>query len=569
MKQLKYLISLCIFGNNLYSFIDNSFMTYRSQGFDFARNNAGYLKDYTTNTADVTVEYTRSFDKCGINNYFFGGQELIFSGSRVADRGMGDIMADYFGLPTDFKSSVSFSPKVQNVIVNFDSYWILGCCDNSFDLRIMFPFVHTRWALNPCENVIDPGELSYPAGYMSPNLMPRTELNTTALQGLTGQRAVGDVISPIRYGRIACNTLTANKIADIFVALGYNVPCTRLKTFHVDLNVTIPTGTIPNSKYLFEPQVGNGRHWAFGAGLSMQYDFVNDEECCYQITGCFDAIVQHLFKSTQKRSYDFKYNGPGSRYMLLEDMVANFAMSEGFSPNPFADPASDLFIGRLSYAINTTTFTSKIKIDAQADMTAKIVAQYNNISYSIGYNLWVRSKEKLVYRDCINHKFYGIKGDTQLYGFLPISPSLILTIPVNATQSHATLYQPQGNGNTVDNFVNNNADNAALVYNAGFGLLQTNPDSLVNTGVNFLAQTHGSDPSILVMDSDIANCTGLSPRAFTNKIFGSIEYDFQPCDCDVEPYLLLGGEAEFAGKTQDVKSAISQWGIWLKGGISY
>jgi hypothetical protein len=567
MKQLKYLIPLCIFSSNLYTFIDNSFMTYRSQGFDFARNNAGYLKDYTTNTADVTVEYTRSFDSHAINNYFFGSQELIFSGSRVAHRGIDDILADYFGLPTDFKSSMSFSPQVQNVIADVDFYWLLGCCSSGFDLRINIPFVHSKWSLDPCENVIAPGTADYPAGYMSKVLTPRSSLKNQALDVLSGQQTFGDLTFPLQYGRIACGSLTDNKIADIYVALGYNIPCTRFKALHVDLNVTIPTGTIPNGTFLFAPQVGNGRHWAFGGSFNAQYDFINNNDCCYQITAYFDATIQHLFKSTQKRSYDLINNGPGSRYMLLEDMLGAFLGIIGFSANPLDDPIQNIYNMNLLYVIDATTLNSKIKINAQADIDAKLAFTYNNFSFSLGYNLWVRSAEKLVSRDCLRHQFYGIKGDAQVYGFIPIAPPTEVAVPINATQSLATLHKPQGNGNTVANFVNNNADNPMPLFAVTPAVDQTTPGSLVNTGVTSIAQINGSDQSVLVADADINNCSGLSPRAFTNKIFGSIEYDFETCD--MQPYLLLGGQAEFAGKTNGQKTAISQWGIWLKGGISY
>ena len=42
-----------------------------------------------------------------------------FSGSR-AERQAGDILADYFGLPVDFSSTVNFSPHISNTIIDFD-----------------------------------------------------------------------------------------------------------------------------------------------------------------------------------------------------------------------------------------------------------------------------------------------------------------------------------------------------------------------------------------------------------------------------------------------------------------
>ena len=248
-------------------------------------------------------------------------------------------------------------------------------------------------------------------------------------------------------------------------------------------------------------------------------------------------------------------------------MIGNLTMTEDFSPTPFADPVDNVYITRLLYVIDATTLDSKIKINAQADIDAKLAFKYNSFSFNIGYNLWVRSAEKLVSRDCLQHNFYGIKGDAQVYGFIPAGPSFTITIPINATQSQATIHKPQGNGNTTDNFVNNNADNDALLYNVSTPIQQTDFNSSVNTGITSLAQTNGSNQAILVTDADINNCSGLSPRALTNKIFGSIEYDFDVCD--MQPYLLLGGEAEFASKVDGVKTAISQWGVWIKGGVSY
>jgi hypothetical protein len=567
MKHLKYLVVLCLTSNLLYAFSDKSFMTYRSQGFNFARNNLGNLKDHTTHTADVTVEYTSSFDNNAITEYFFGCNDIIFSGSRVANRGANDILADYFGLPTDFRSSICFSPKIQNIIADLDFYWLLEFCNSDFDLRVNIPITNSRWALNPCETVLQPGTSDYPAGYMSRDFMPRSELNSNALQALSGETKVGDLTFPLQFGRIACGTQSDTKIADIYIALGYNIPCTPLQSFHIDLNVTIPTGTVPNGRYLFAPQIGNGHHWAFGASVSTQYDFITDCECDYQVSIYFDAIAQHLFKSTQMRSYDLIKNGPGSRYTLLEDLIGNLTQTENFSPILFVDPVENVYITRLLYVIDATTLPSQIKINAQADISVKLAAKYKNFAVTLGYNLWVRSAEKLVCRERLQHDFFATKGDAQVYGFLPLGPGITLAIPVNATQSTATIHKPQGAGNTVDNFVNNNADNAALIYNVGAPLDQTKADSLINTGVTSLAQTHGSNQAILVTNASINNCSGLSPRALTNKIFGSIEYDFTTCE--MEPYLLLGGEAEFATKVDSVKTAISQWGIWITGGVSY
>lgn len=562
-----------------HSFTNKSFMTYRSQGQNLARNVSGWQSLRTDifngdaeGNASVTVEYGRSFNSNAINKYFFGGNNLTFSGSRVENRGACDIMADYFGLPTDFKSCVSLNPKVRNVIVDLDFYWNIDCWVEGFNLHLNVPVVASRWELNPCETVIDEGTANYPAGYMSNAFIAHDDLLKGALDVLSYGQTIGDILYPLQYGRLAPCAQQVTTVADILVALGYTFVRHRSGLFGANFQVIVPTGTRSNACTLFEPQVGNGRHWAIGLGLAARYDICDNASRDLKISACFDASIQHLFKSTQLRSYDLACNGPGSRYMLLEDMISQLSIAQGFSPIPLTDLLENQYITRLQYVIDATTLASKIKIDAQIDLVAKITADYRNWNFDLGYNFWGRTKERLVSRQCLNHKFYGIKGDAQIYGFIFFDPVFgpFLPVPLNATQSHATLHAGQGYGNTTHNFTNANADNPALMYNIGAGpIAQTTPVGLVNnTGVTSIEQVNGSNQAITLTDADIDNCSGLSPRALSNKVFGSAGYTWRDCN-HATPYIAIGAEGEFAGSDDCVKTAISQWGVWVKGGINY
>ncbi len=572
MKHAKYfLLALLIWSSAAHAgFTGKSFLTYRSQGFNLARSVSGWEKSETCHNASVAVEYTRSFDGDAINKYFFGCNEcnqLIFSGSRYENRGKNDILADYFGLPTDFKSVINFSPRIQNVITDFDFYWNLSGEPTGFNLRVDVPLAYSKWTLDPCETVISSGTLAYPAGYMSNSRIEHDQLEKGALPVLRGCSTFGDLTYPLQYGRIV-DSQHATKFADVLVALGYTFVCRPKGRFGADVHVVIPTGTRSHAKNLFEPQIGNGHHWALGVSLTGCYNFIGDEDSDWRVSASIDAYIQHLFKTTQLRSYDLKKNGCGSRYVLLEDMISRVSIAQGFSPTPLENLLDNQYITRLLYAIDATTLASTIKIDVQADLVAKFTAHYHNWNFDLGYNFWARSKEKLVSRACLNHKFYGVKGDAQIYGFLEINPEFEIPIPLNATQSQSTLHAGQGNGNTTDNFVNNNADNPALMFNVGMPVAQTKLDSLTGTGATSLEQVNGSDQAIILSDNDINNCSGLSPRALSNKVFGSVGYtvDYWP---RVTCFFSLGGEGEFGMKTDGVKTAISQWGVWVKGSVNY
>jgi hypothetical protein len=100
-------------------------------------------------------------------------------------------------------------------------------------------------------------------------------------------------------------------------------------------------------------------------------------------------------------------------------------------------------------------------------------------------------------------------------------------------------------------------------------MAQTTPTGGQDSGdFTFPEQINASNQAILLSDAHINNCSGLSPRAFSNKIFAHIGYHWNDT-CIGVPYLGIGGESEFAGTVDCLKTAISQWGIWLKGGVTY
>lgn len=566
MKYGKYLLTLSLWGATIFSFTDKSFLAYRSQGFNLARADAGWQTHGTKNNASIAVEYTQSFDGSAISKYFFGCTPLVFSGSLFPDRGKNDILADYYGLPTDFKSTINFSPRVQNIITDVDLYWNLSDEEIGFNLRVDIPLVHSKWELNPCETIVSTGTLDYPAGYMSNALIKRENLSHNALSVLSGNKKFGDLTFPLQYGRILRCSQQATKFADILIAMGYTFISSQHGMLGADIHVIVPTGTRSQAINLFEPQIGNGHHWALGASLKGRYDFYSSDDE-WVVSACFDTYIQHLFKTTQKRSYDLIKNGPASRYALLEDMISRVSITQNFSATPFENIIDNQYITRLLYVIDATTFDSKIRVDVQADLIAKLNLKYHNWNFDIGYNFWARSKEKLVSRACLNHKFYGVKGDAQLYGFLNVGVELPL--PLNATQSESTIHAAQGDGNTNHNFINSNADNAALMYNFGAPIAQTKLNSLTNTGITSLEQVNGSNQAIVLTDDDINDCSALSPRAFSNKIFGSVSCNIGDIAQSVTGYLSLGAEGEFSGTVDYAKTAISQWGVWIKGSINY
>ena len=173
---MKWLFCVILISNGLSGFGSKTLMGTRSQGLSAPRELAGwqqviYRPDYDEYyfAFAAAPEYSHTFRHDDIATFLFGCDRLIFSGSQVANRGATDILADYFGLPSDFKSSVHFAPQMVNFVMDLDWYigfdaWVPGLY-----AKIHVPIVHTKWDLKLEECVLDAGTTftSYPSGYLA------------------------------------------------------------------------------------------------------------------------------------------------------------------------------------------------------------------------------------------------------------------------------------------------------------------------------------------------------------------------------------------------------------------
>jgi hypothetical protein len=533
----------------------------RSQGLDGVLELTNWQQliykfdqDYNYGTLAGAVKYTRSTRPQDISDFLFGGCKLRFSGSR-ADRKEGDILADYFGLPVDFSSTVYFSPHISNTIVDFNWFQAFDGYLPGLFVMIHMPVVQTKWNLYMCENSINPGTSPYPAGYMSNTNISATNLPHSVTQALQGFTMFGDMDAPLRYGKVF-GVQTRCRVAELQGTLGWNY---NKPWYHVGVSFRVgaPTGNATTAEFLFEEIVGNRHHWDVGGGLSAHVFMWENKEAGKRLALYLDAHASHLFTSEQKRSFDFTKNGNGSRYILLEQIESR---SEQLLINGVAP--SNQYIGNLVPAINHTTFDTKISIGVQADVVLKLAYQHDGFEIDLGYDFWYNSKEKLHCRDTFVENRYAIKGDGQMYGFAADNSSVAL----NATQSQATVLGGQGAGNS--NYRNSNADNQPAAASTGAGILnQLNVADSAALNIP-QAQVNGSDPAVLLKDSDINVESGLLPRALSHKVFGYIGGVWDNRD-DMDPYLGIGVSGEFANTNSCDNAACSQWAVWVKGGIAY
>ena len=591
----------------------------RSQSVDSARELVGWThqinlccQENVYGSFSVTPEYSQSFDNRDITECLFspdlscvdGFPLLTVSGSQVADRGEQDWLADYFGLPTNFKSTITFSPQVDTFLVDIDFYLGLDEWVSGLYFRVHAPVVHTRWRLGMCETIIQSGTQNYPEGYFTPNETNRTNLLDTVEEFISQGRTPNlgpDVqfrsLQASKWSGRFCNRLTKTRLSDVIIALGWNFICNDYAHLGFNFRFSAPAGNRPKGEFLFEPMVGNGHHWTTGGGLTGHYTFWESCDGCRSVGLYADANVTHLFSARQKRSFDL-CNGPNSRYMLAERLgtpVQNNLQGNGVTPEA-------QFKTVFTPVANLTTFDVDVSVGAQLDATALIDFRFSNVQFDIGYNVWLRSCESIDFRcDCPSPlqggKTWALKGDAHVFGFDGTMPSDFVAL--SATQSEATIRSGRNLVEGVSNPKRNpNIDNPQPATGDSSG-------GMTNVlRINRLLgspQINTSVEPVFLTEADIDRCAART-RGLSHSVFAHISYVWnRGCDCnDWIPYIGIGGKAQIAsdnektvnsvksnnpddllrckgGCTSDCDSnccsctrcSLSEWAIWVKGGVSF
>ncbi|MDZ4099053.1 MAG: hypothetical protein U1E13_10200, partial [Methylophilaceae bacterium] len=348
--------------------------------------------------------------------------------------------------------------------------------------------------------------------YSCQEFVPTAPWNTTDTHA--------QVAYPLTAAKICPCSKRATGLSDIQADLGWNY---SWENYHIGffLRAVAPTGTRPNGEYLFEPIIGNGKHWELGGGLTGHAIMWESQDQERTLGLYVDANLTHMFKNHQQRVFDITGYGPLSRYMLL-----------------FKQPLNAPYT--LSPAANLTRQNVNVSVGVHADVVAMITYASYNTTWDIGYNFWGRSCEKICLNPCAcNDCTLGLDINDKTWS---------------------------------------RASNTADIHSA--------------TGIT----SNGSTPAPLSLcDLDI---NGARTKGLSHKIFTHIGYSW-PEHHDWVPFVGLGLEGEFGSNsglkccTQNTNTtattsctntcnknccktkcccnaaSLSQWGIWVKGGISF
>ncbi len=522
----------------------------RSQGSNMARYLAGW-KEYLPGCDDrcwgnvsLALEYSHSLNGYRMAQYLFGSTCLTFSGSQVTNRGPNDILADYVGLPVTFVGTICFSPRIDNIILDFNydiglDHW----CPGLF-FRVLAPIVVTRWDLGTrCNEMNNLGPQSYPTfpkGYMSSDTTDPIPTLLSIRGALSGSSIFGDMDQPISFGAFPCGRDMRSGIADIEFVLGLNVVANECGHFGLYLDTQIPFGNRPHSLTIFEPIFGNGNLWEVGTGITAHYDLFTRGYHKFAIY--LEGVLNHMFKRWQIRSMDLIGNGPLSRYMLTKEFNSDGSYSN-----------------MMKNAIDFMTHDIRGGGSVKLDLAVKASYYYDRWGVDLGYNVYARSKEKLrldvdLSPSDLNNRAFGLKGQEGDVAFIYDLATGQLTgdsVPLLSTCSTSTIHAGGPVDNPID--IETPPGTVAITYNS-------------STNIDDLTVAFNSDPEIILNPGvfDIRTCA--IPHQLTHKFFWHIEYT--ALHRAWEPQFGIGGEIEVDGRPSLV-SSLNQWGVWLKGAIAF
>ncbi len=573
----------------------------RSQGANTARELVGWQWDINKpdmcenyGAAYVAFEYQRSFKERQIAQSLFGSQRLSFAGSAVTDRAPNELLADYFGLPTDFRGSIFFKPRVENFIVDLGYYMGLDCWMQGLYLRLHAPFVHTRWNIDTnCGNCVsietpaineDGSPKQFPLCYMGESV---ADAATSIKQALSGFFLFGDMTEPWCAGRFDFARQVRNGLADIDVILGYNWINDDCYHFGTYIQAVLPTGKKQKNVHVFSPVVGNGKFFELGAGVSAHTVLWSGEDS--NLALFLEGNVTHMFRSRQCRLFDLIDNGPFSRYMLLKEFETN-GTSYTYA----------------NHMINATCFTNRevhVSLAVKADFSLKLAYRWCGFGFDLGYNGYGHSREKieLLCDSCpadIDKRKFGIKGTEGTCCFnytianvlegTTTTPTIFPsgeTFPPNATAPEGCPKLPTSS--MVTNFQNNATESDATAFHGGTrqsGTISATDCSVCLNGGTVTEPTPTSDLTpangyyinnglqpTLLSPNDLDIHSGEAHSVFTNKVFAHLCYTWMD-ECGWNPQLGVGGEVEIdanQNRSACERAGLSQWGIWVKGCVSF
>ncbi len=338
---------------------------------------------------ELTVFGSRSTNNDKLSRYFSPFCKCVLNVKEARNNSVQDLVSQNFNITTVGGTTIGGTGFESNI----------SLCMRNSEAGIGVTYRHNISQYLDCET---PWwiEISSPLTWVSNRVAVLEQIVTDGggpanIAGLGDQVLVGSMVDAFaqpewQFGRInpcACHTQVG--LADIELKLGYEWltgDCCGVESF---IGVLIPTGNRPRAHNVFEPIVGNNRHWGFMTGHSAYFDIW--EVDCWKVYGYVDTLCKYLFCNTEIRSFDLKYR-PWSRYL---EVYANLAQAQQAANIAAAGgPANALTAVTLSTP-GINIFTKPLNVKPRFQFTGNVAlgAESGCQDIELGFNFFARDAE--------------------------------------------------------------------------------------------------------------------------------------------------------------------------------
>lgn len=309
---------------------------------------------------EILPFFTKSTDSKKISNYFlpFNSTQLLTTEKDSPNFFKANINANQINIDYEdnlFESITQFSPEHKNVglLFHINSYL------KNFWIDLMTPISKVSNNMNLDEFIINEGlDLVYDSATNVKQAFKQPSWN---------------------YGKIDGKKMKTG-IADIDLKLGNSYTCNNFSS-HPFIGLIIPTGNKTNSQFLFEPIVGNNKHFALQAGV---FNFLEIKNNLFIY---LYANISYLFKNKQIRMFDL-IDKDWSRYMMIYSSPS--AALKAF--NNAGTPENG---DKGSPGINYFTRECEVSPNLEFQSTFRIWFIKNQIKNELGLSLFARSAEDI------------------------------------------------------------------------------------------------------------------------------------------------------------------------------
>lgn len=375
------------------------------------------------NLFGAASEYTQNFGKeCGRLGLgalpFWSGTNSMTIGTND---GKSDLDAYQFGLgEVKTQGKITLSPRIQEVGVTVFNYSLQN--KNARGLYIKTKVTYGATYIDPITDEL-PAEqtdcLLDSAGTYYPLVgNVRYHTLTEALQsGYSYQMPL------YFYGKLQrCKTKYLGT-GDSSIVVGVNLVVEENMHFGLGCKFSYPMGNWPFCEYMLEPIFGTAGHPGLGLDISGHYTFALDQYGNQDVSVWLQSDIMHYFPGRKPayRSFDLRLNGPGSKYLLLQEY--EYVLVEG---EPQWSPVPDYF----KPAINFTTIPVLSSFPVEVDVTGMINYRYKSFDCGIAMELWWRSDERLSLDLCQDFQYSKVPGyDYNLHHYVVVGRQTAFNAP--------------------------------------------------------------------------------------------------------------------------------------------